>query len=117
MRTCKWIFSPPINFVLNIFFINATVSGFQAGHICGNANTNFITIRKVDNDNSTVDTLQPYCGERELNGIRIMGTVEIELHYNEIALNGNGLSLAVMYEASLKGKSYHPVFYVMLETL
>ena len=109
--TCKWIFSHPVNFILNILFINATVPGLEAGHICGSNNTNFITINRVNFSNSKVETLQPYCGERELNAIRQHGTVEIELHHNKPVLGVNGVSLTVMIEASLKGIQYCTIFF------
>ena len=65
-------------------------------------------IKTHDAETLSSTTFEPYCGERSLPGIRINGTVEIELHDHGHMPGGRGISLAVFVESSSKGKRSDP---------
>eukprot|EP00795_Rhopilema_esculentum_P009244 gene9244-16930_t len=97
---CKWTFSNPQKFLLNIFFINITVPPAPKVKDCTD---NYVIIRKYDAENKTFLALKPYCGERKLPDIRINGSVEIAMHLKRRLANSSGISMAVRIEASSKG--------------
>ena len=97
---CKWTFSNPQKFLLNIFFVNITVPGTSKVKDCTD---NYVKIRKYDVENKTFLALKPYCGDRKLPGIRINGSIEIAMHLKRGLANSSEMSMAVRIEASSKG--------------
>ena len=98
-KFCSWEFSSPDNFLLNIHFINFTSP--KRGSDCSGC---FAYIKKKFSENNRVDVSEPYCGQSQLPGIRVNGTVEIELHCNVNHTNSSNLAMAILLEATTESK-------------
>ena len=96
---CLWNFSTTSNFLLNLIFLNYTSLLAPAGSGC---KTDYYLIRTFDLDTNTTSVSGPFCGQRQ-HGIRINGIISIELVAQKLQYVV-GLSLAVLIEASSKGK-------------
>ena len=103
--SCLWRFSSAKKNLLNLLFINITAQSTSSGSGC---NGNYALIKTHDAESLSSTTFEPYCGERSLPGIRINGTVEIELHDRGHMPGGRGISLAVFVESSSKCKRSDP---------
>ena len=98
--SCSWEFSSPNLFLLNLQIVNFTTP--FAGKDCKGF---YAVIKRTFKENNKVEVSQRYCGQVRLPGIRINGTVEIELHYNIQHSNNTNMAMAVLLEASTEGSS------------
>ena len=103
-KSCSWEFSSPSNYLLNLHFVNYTSS--TSGYNCSGC---FAVIKKSITEDNAVERSVWYCGRSPLPGIRINGTVEIELHCNAKDSNDSSVSMAVLIEATT-GRTYYTVF-------
>eukprot|EP00112_Aurelia_sp_Birch-Aquarium-sp1_P010422 Seg2224.1 transcript_id=Seg2224.1/GoldUCD/mRNA.D3Y31 product=Fucolectin-1 protein_id=Seg2224.1/GoldUCD/D3Y31 len=97
--SCLWRFSSAKKNLLNLLFINITAQTKASRSGC---NGNYALIKTHDAERLSSTTFDPYCGERSLPGIRINGTIEIELHDRGSRSVDRGISLAVFVESSSK---------------
>ena len=95
---CTWKFSTKSDFLLNLFFLNYT-SLVPAGSDCKIC---YYMVRVFDSSTNTSFVYGPYCGQKQ-RGIRVSGVITIELVAQRQQYI-SGLSLAILVEASSKGK-------------
>ena len=96
--SCAWEFSSPDNYLLNVQFVNFTSQG-SSDPDCSRF---YALIKKTFySDHLIEEVSDPFCGQFHPNGIRINGTVQIELHYGVLQSN---FSMAVLIEASTESK-------------
>lgn len=99
---CIWRFSSPRNYYLNLLFINfTTTENTVVGSDCKGS---YASIKIHDSETGTAKTLDRYCGQRRMSGIRINGTVEIEMHRVTGIANDGDVSMAAFVESSSKGR-------------